>query len=148
MKVLFMKDVKNVAKAGELKDVAEGYARNFLIPHKLAVPATEVHLKKKREEDAALDRRAAKVEAEARAVAQELSKITVVLKARVGEQNRLYGSITTSDIAEALESQTGHAIDKRRIEIDEPIKRTGAYDVAIRLGSDLVPKIKVVVEPE
>ena len=146
MKVLFAKDVKNVAKAGEIKEVADGYARNFLIPHGLAVPATEGEMKKRKEVEAAQAKKEAKAETEAKSLAQELSAITVTIKARVGEQNRLYGSITAADVAEALEKQTGHTVDRRRVELEEPIKRTGSYEVAIHLGRDLAPKIKVVVE--
>ncbi len=148
MKVLFTKDVKNVAKAGEIKEVADGYARNYLIPGKLAVPATQTELKRKKEEDSAVSRKEAKAQSEVRSLGQQLATVTITIKVHAGEQNRLYGSVTTADIAEALEKQTGHAIDKRRIELDEPIKRVGTFEVPIRLAGNLAPKIKVVVEPE
>lgn len=148
MKVLFTKDVKDVAKVGEVKDVADGYARNFLIPQKLAVPATGSELKRRKEEEAALARKATKAESKIRSISQALADISVTVKARVGEQNRLYGSVTAADVAEALEKQTGHVVDKRRIELEEPIKRAGVYEVPVRLAHNLAPKLKVVVEAE
>ncbi len=148
MKVLFLRDVKNVAKAGEVKDVADGYARNFLIPGKLAVPATAHELKRKKEEVVAEERKAARAEAEAKVLADKLAGVTITIKARVGEQHRLYGSVTAADVAEALEKQTGYAVDRRRIDLEEPIKRAGSYEVPVHLGKDLSPKVKVVVEGE
>lgn len=148
MKVLFTQDVKNVGKVGELKEVAEGYARNFLIPGNLAVPATETHLRKKKEEDSAVARKAAKVESEVRTLGQKLAAVSITIKARVGDQNRLFGSVTAADLADALKKQTGHAVDKRRIELAEPIKRLGVFEVPIRLDRNISPKIKVVIEAE
>jgi large subunit ribosomal protein L9 len=148
MKVLFLEEVKNVARPGEIKDVADGYARNYLIPNKLAVRATQDQLKGLESRRAALERKAAKADAEARNLAETLNGIEITIKARVGEQHRLYGSVTASDIAEAVKTQTGHDVDKRKIELEEPIRRAGIHEVPIHIGKDLVPKIKVVVEGE
>jgi len=148
MKVVFLEDVPDVAQAGEIKEVADGYARNFLIPKKLAVLAdakvmhlVEAQLKKKA-------RLQAEIEAEMRELAQQLEGREVIFKARAGAKGRLYGSITNADIAEELEKSAGVVVDKRKIELDEPIHEVGSYEIAIRLTKDIIPKIKLNVVPE
>ena len=148
MKVIFLQDVPNVARAGEIKEVADGYGRNFLIPKKLAILArlsalstTETQLKTKTKNQE-------QIEAELVELANQLEGKEVILKARVGAKDRLYGSITSADIAAELESAAGLAIDKRKIELAEPIRQLGSYEVAIRLGKDIVPKIRVSVTEE
>ena len=145
MKVIFLEDVPNIARAGETKEVANGYGRNFLIPRKLALPAKpqdmkaiEAHIKDRA-------RIAAKTETEMIELANQLNGKEITLKARVGQTERLYGSITPADIASELESTTGLIIDKRKIELDEPIRQLGSYEVTIRLAKDIVPKITVTV---
>ena len=148
MKVVFLEDVEGVAQSGQIKEVASGYARNYLFPRKLAVAATKEALSQYESQRQAFERKQAKLEAEAVKLAEELSKVTVTVKARAGEENRLYGSVTNSDIAEALEKQSGQAVDKRKIELEEPIKRTGSYQVPIHLAKNAVANITVVIEPE
>ena len=148
MKVVFLEDVPNVAETGEMKEVADGYARNFLIPKKLAVLAdsraahlVEAQLKKKA-------RLQAETEAEMRELARQLEGQEVALKARAGAKNRLYGSITNADIAEELEKSAGLVVDKRKIELEEPIHELGSYEISIRLTKDIIPKIKLTVTGE
>ncbi len=145
MKVVFLQDVPNVARVGEIKEVANGYGRNFLIPQKLALLAkpgatslAEIQLK--------MEARA-QVQTEAKLVelAHQLEGKEVTLKARVGAKDRLYGSITTADIAAELQNSAGLVIDKKKIELAEPIRQLGSYEVAIRLAKDIIPKIKVTV---
>ena len=148
MKVVFLEDVPNVAETGEVKEVADGYGRNFLIPKKLAILAdaktthiVEAQLKKKA-------RRQAETEAEMKELAEQLEGREIVLKARAGAKDQLYGSITNADIAEELEKSAGLVIDKRKIELDEPIREVGSYEIAIRLTADIIPKIKLTVAEE
>lgn len=145
MKVIFLQDVPNVARAGEIKDVANGYGRNFLIPRKLALLAGTEVVNKLRAQLEVKARGLAQTEAELLELASQLNGREVILEARSGVEGRLFGSITGADIAVELESTTGLAIDKRKIELDEPIRQVGSYEVAIRLAKDIVPKIKVTV---
>lgn len=148
MKVVFLEDVSNVARAGEIKEVADGYGRNFLIPRKLAALAGSPVIN---EIEARLKKRAhlqAQTEAEMRELVGQLEGKEIVLKARAGATDRLYGSITNTDIAEELEKSAGLVVDKRKIELDEPIREVGSYEIAIRLTKDIVPKIKLTVVEE
>jgi len=146
MRVIFLEDVPNVARAGEIKEVANGYGRNYLIPKKLALlansPATNV---------TAIQRKlTAKNQTEDALVklASQLEGREVTLKARVGAKDRLYGSVTSADIATELQNSARLAIDKRKIELAEPIRQLGSYEVVIRLAKDIMPKIKVIVAAE
>jgi len=141
MRVVFLQDVPSVAKAGEIKEVADGYARNFLIPRKLAQLARPEVLSQlgKREITEA------KEDAELAALAQQIEGKEVSIKAKAGAKDKLYGSITSADIASELRKSTGLDIDKRKIELEEPIRHLGSYEVAIRLDKDNVPKIRVSV---
>jgi large subunit ribosomal protein L9 len=145
MKVVFLQDVINVARAGEIKEVASGYGRNFLIPKKLALLANSSALstiKTQLKTEAA-----SQVQTEARLdeLAQQLEGKEITLKARVGAKDRLYGSITSADIASELQNNSGVVIDKRKIELADPIRQLGSYEVAIKLAKDIIPKIKVTV---
>src|SRR5438105_2620314 len=133
MKVLFKKDVADVARAGQVKDVADGYARNFLIPRGLAVAATPAALKQVADLQASAARHAAEEEAEARALKERLEAQPVVLHSKAGAQGRLYGSITTADIADAIQRQLGASVDRRGLEIGEPIRQVGSHQVQARL---------------
>lgn len=148
MKVLLLKDVKGLGKAGEIKDVADGHGRNYLLPRGLAVLATPEALRKAAELKKAAEKREEKAALEAHKLAERIESTELVLKAKVGEQHRLYGSITSADIAEALSQQVGQEIDKRKVLLDEPIKHTGTFEVAVHLGHGIEPKVKVVVEGE
>ena len=144
MKVVFLQDVPHVAQAGEVKEVADGYGRNFLIPKKLAAlahPQATSQIKTK-------DNIKAQIKAELIELAHQLEGKELSLKAKAGAKDRLYGSITSADIATEIKNAIGLDIDKRKIELDEPIRQLGNYEIAIRLGKDIVPKIKVTVAEE
>lgn len=144
MKVVFLQDVPNVAKAGEIKEVAAGYGRNFLIPKKLAALANPQAVAQVETGDETK----AKVDAELVELARQLEGQEVSLKAHAGAKDKLYGSITSADIAAELENTTGLEVDKRKIELDEPIRQLGSYEVSIRLAQDIIPKIRVTVVEE
>ena len=148
MKVIFLEDVPNVASAGDIKEVADGYGRNFLIPRKLAIlPSSSASnsLEVQRRINA---KNQAKSEAEILELTNQLEGKEVILKAKAGTKDRLYGSITSADIATELKNTTGLVIDKRKIELAEPIRQLGSCEVAIRLSKDVIPKIKVTVTEE
>jgi large subunit ribosomal protein L9 len=148
VKVIFLEDVPKVAKVGQTKVVADGYARNFLFPRRLAVlagsqaaAAVSVQLQKKVKQRALED-------AEMTELARKIDGFEITLKAKVGENDKLYGSITGADITEALNKAAGCDIDKRKIELPEPIKQAGAHDVTIRLAHEISAVIKVNVVSE
>jgi large subunit ribosomal protein L9 len=148
VKVIFIEDVQNVARAGQTKEVAGGYARNYLFPKKFAVLANsqaaasvDAHLKK-------IAKARAIEEAEMAAVARKISGLEITLRAKVGENDKLYGSITGADIAEALSKSAGCVIDKKVIVMPEPIKQTGVCDVTVRFTHDITAVIKVNVISE
>ena len=148
MKVIFFKDVPNVARAGEMKEVNNGYARNFLIPKKLAAlaqPGIQQHFEA---ENRAAARRQAQAGAEIEALAKKIEGKTVALKGKVGVKDQLYGSITNTDIAGELSKLLGTEIDKRKIELAEPIRHTGTFEAVVRLSGELTPRIKVKVTSE
>jgi large subunit ribosomal protein L9 len=146
MKVVFIEDVPNVASAGDVKKVADGYARNYLFPKKLAALATEAELRKLDSRHQAEKRREDSQEQEARALAQILEELTVNLKARAGTKNRIYGSITNAAIVKELKRLTGQSIDKHAVEIGEPIKELGEHKVAVKLTTNVSATVRVVVE--
>ncbi len=146
MKVILSKDVAGTGKAGEVKDVADGYARNFLIPRKLAVPASAGALKGVEQRKAAESQKAAKEEAAAQALAERLTAAPVVVTAKVGDQGRLYGSITSADIAEQLSKLIGEPFDRRMIQLDEPLRHLGSFEVPVRLHRSVSTKLKVDVQ--
>jgi len=145
MKVIFLQDVPNVARAGQIKEVANGYGRNYLIPRKLAVLARSDVINTISKKLEITTQSQAQTEAELLELASHLNDREITLEARAGVKDRLYGSITTADIAAELENVTGFAIDKRKIVLDEPIRQVGSYDIAIRLAKDIVPQIRVTV---
>jgi len=147
MKLIFVQDVPNLAKAGEIKEVADGYGRNFLIPKKLALLASPSAISMVERRIRAENQ--AQNEAELVELAHQIDGVEVILKARAGAKDKIYGSITSADIASELQNTTGLVIDKRKIELAEPIRQLGSYEVAIRLAKEIIPKIKVgVVEKE
>ena len=145
MKVIFIQDVPSIGRAGEIKEVANGYGRNFLIPRKLAALAKSDSVNAIAVKIAAQARREANTEAELAEMASQLDGKEVFLEAKTGGKARLYGSITAADIAAELEKATSFAVDKRKIEMSESIRAIGTYEVSIRLTKDLVPKVKVTV---
>jgi large subunit ribosomal protein L9 len=148
MKVLFKKDVADVGKAGQVKDVADGYARNFLIPRGLAVAATQAALKQVAEVQAAATRRASEEEQAARQLKARLEAQPVVLQSKAGATGRLYGSVTTADVADAVKRQLGATLDRRGIEIADPIRQVGAHQVSARLHRAVTANLTVEVRPE
>jgi len=145
MKVIFLEDVPNVARAGEIKEVTSGYGRNFLIPRKLALLARSEAVNTMGTQLELKARGQAQTEAELLELANLLNGREVILEARTGGKDRLFGSITTADIAAELESTTGLVIDKRKIALDESIRQIGSYEVTIRLATDIAPQIRVTV---
>ncbi len=144
MKVIFLDDVPKVAKAGDTKEVADGYGRNFLLPRKLAVLADSSASKIVEARLRVRARLEAKTEAEMGELAKLLEGKEITLKVRAGAEGKLYGSITSADIADEL-GKAKLVIDKRKIELAEPIHQIGNYEIAIRLIKDIVPKIKLMV---
>lgn len=147
MKVIFLKDVKGSGKKGEVKEVADGYAQNFLIKNGHAKPATGGNVKILENQAAAVERQKQEEKEEAEVLAKQLEALTVDLKAKSGEGGRLFGAITSKQIAEALSKQ-GHKVDKRKIELDEPIRTLGVTQVALKLHHDVKATLKVQVTEE
>lgn len=143
MEVILLKDVERVGRAGEVRDVTPGYARNYLIPQGLATRVTMGTLKQMQQQRQAEARREEELEAEAREFAAELEGVALTLSAKTGEKDRLYGSITSGDIAVALEREIGKSVDRRKIGLEEPIRELGTYSVPFKLLSDLAPTITV-----
>jgi len=143
LKVIFIEDVPNVARVGQTRVVADGYARNYLLPRKLAVVANS-------QAAVAIDSQLQKKikqreleEAEMAQMAEKINDLEITIKARVGESEKLYGSVTGADIAEELSKSAGHEVDKKKIEIAEPIRQLGIHDVTVRFTHDITAVIKV-----
>ncbi len=148
MKILLTQDVENLGKAGEIKKVPDGYARNFLIPKGLAVLATEGATKQTHVQREVQDKVQRRVEEEAASLAEILWQLTLTFKAKAGEKDRLYGSITSADIVEALERETGLVFDKRKVQLKGSIHELGEHRVPIKLMAGVTPEITVVIERE
>ena len=148
MKVILLQDIKNVGKKGEIKDVAEGYGRNYLLPRKLVKEATSANLNQARKDQATAAHRAAKARDEAIVLKSQLEKLTVTMKVRVGENGKMFGSVTSKDVAEALIRQTGLDIDRRKIELKSPVKGIGEYTAVAKLYTDITAAFSVMVEAE
>ena len=146
MKVIFLTDVKGQGKKNQVVEVSDGYAKNFLIPRKLAKPADAQSLNDVKVKAEALEYRIATEKKEAQALAEKLKKIVVVIKAPGGSDSRLYGSITSKDISETLKSAYGIDIDKRKISLAEPIKAYGNYQADVKLYTEVTGKITVRVQ--
>ena len=144
MKVVLLEEVSGLGKTGDTVDVAPGYGRNFLLPRKLATAATPAAVKEAEALKQAEIRRQARTEAEVVELARKLGGISVKIKAKIGAEGKLYGSITSSHIARELKQQ-GYDLDKRKIEISEPIRQVGNFPVTIHLSKDLAPQITIVV---
>jgi len=146
MKVVLMQDVPNLGRTGEIKEVAGGYGRNYLIPKGYAAMATPGLIKQAEERAAAQQRRNQKTRTQFEQVAQQINGQTLRFDVRVGELDRLYGAITNADIADKLRQQFGIEVDRRKIDLGDPIKRAGVYSVPVRLAADLEPRLNVVIE--
>jgi large subunit ribosomal protein L9 len=147
MKIVFAKDVEKY-KAGEVRDVADGYARNFLLPRGLARPATAEALKQLEAQRDAEAKRAAREKAEAEALASQIEGLSLTIKARVGAAKRLHGSVTGQEIVAELKKQHDITLDRRDVELARPIKRIGDYQVPVHIGHGLAPRLKVTVAEE
>ena len=147
MKVVLLKDVKNMGKRDDILNVSDGYARNFLFPQKLAAEATPGTLKEIERKRAAQDAREAEMKAEAMAKAELLKNKVIVLQVKCGEKGRLYGSVTSAEVAEALEKQHGIKADKRKIDLGDPIREIGIREISVWLYSGITTKMKLDVQP-
>ena len=147
MKVVLLKDVKNVGKRDDILTVSDGYARNFLFPQKLAAEATPGALKEIQRKRAAQDAREAEMLAEAKDKAAALKDKVITLEVKCGEKGRLYGSVTSAEVAEALEKQHGVQVDKRKIDIGDPIRETGMRTISVWLYSGVTTPMKLDVVP-
>ncbi len=142
MKVIFLKDVKGQGKKGEVKELSEGYVRNFLLPKGLAKPASDGNLKTLEVQTAAELKRKAQEKLDAEELGKKLGEMTVVVKTKAGEGGRLFGAITSKQIAEALAAQ-GIKLDKRKIELEEPIRTLGVTQVSVKLHPEVKAKLSV-----
>jgi large subunit ribosomal protein L9 len=147
MEVILREDVEKVGNRGAVVKVADGYARNYLLPKRLAVPATDANKKIVEQEREAYLRREVKQKGDAEQLGQIMSNVVLTFRQRVGENNQLFGSVTAKDIADALEAQNYH-VDRRKVELEAPIRTLGEHQVNLRLHRDVTIPIKVVVEPE
>jgi large subunit ribosomal protein L9 len=147
MEVILREDVEKVGHRGSVVKVADGYARNYLLPKRLAVPATDSNRKIVEQEREAYLRREAKAKGDAEQLGQMMNNVVLTFHQKVGENNQLFGSVTAKDIADALEAQKYH-IDRRKVELEAPIRTLGEHEVGLRLHRDVTIPIKVVVEPE
>jgi large subunit ribosomal protein L9 len=145
MKVILLEDVKNVGKKGTIINAKDGYARNFLFPKNLAIEATDVNLKNLENAKKQKEEKEKEIYNEAKIMEEELAKITLVIKSKTGENGKLFGSITTKEVADTLEEEKGITIDKRKFELDDPIKSVGEYSVKIKLHPRVTGSLKVVV---
>ena len=146
MKVILLTDVKGKGKKGQMIEVSDGYARNYMLPRKLAQEATADAVNTMRMNDKATAERQARERAEAVAISKQLRELTLVVKAKGGGAGRLFGAVTTNEIAEALKSSAGITIDKRKLVLDENIKNVGTYTVKAKLGYEIVGQFSVKIE--
>ncbi len=147
MKVILTADVDKLGKSGEMKDVAEGFARNFLIPRKLAVPAAGGAYRAWQHDIASREEKRKREREEAEVASTRISSTTLTMGVKVGEGGKLYGSITAKDIADAL-ARRGIDVDRHKIELEEPLKSLGTYKVAVKVYQGMTPEVTVVVEPK
>src|ERR1700741_2649359 len=147
MEVILKEDVPKLGSRGDAVKVAEGYGRNFLLPRKLAIEATSANKAVIDRMKAASVRRSAKEKHEAEALAKQFEGLSVSFQRRSGENDQLLGSVTSSDIADALEKKSFH-VDRRKIQLHEPLKSVGEFDVPVRLHKDVTAHVKVIIEKE
>lgn len=146
MKVILLQDVKGKGKKGQLLEISDGYARNFLLPRKLAVEATADAMNTKKMNDKAAAEKEAKERAEALEISKQLRETVLVVTAKGGGAGRLFGSVTNQEIADALKAKTGINLDKRKIVVADPIKSIGTYTVQCKLGYEIVAPLTVKIE--
>ena len=148
MKVILNKDVKGTGKAGDVVTVSDGYARNMLIPRGLATEATQSNIRQLEKQKAIAAEKKAEEKAAAQELAEKLNKASIKMKIKAGEGGRIFGSITSKDIADAINMQLGMDIDRKKVKLDAPIKQVGQTDVDMRLYQDVNAKIKVIIIAE
>ncbi len=146
MKVILLQDVKGKGKKGQMIEVSDGYARNYMLPRKIAVEATADAVNTMRMNDKAAAEKAAKERAEAMEISKQLRDMILVVTAKGGGAGRLFGSVTNQEIADALKAKTGIALDKRKIVIADPIKSVGTYTVQCKLGYEITAPLTVKIE--
>jgi large subunit ribosomal protein L9 len=147
VKVILTKDVDKVGKSGELKSVADGFATNFLIPQRLAVPAAGGAYRAWQHDIASREEKRVRERGEAEVTANRIASTTLTMGVKVGEGGKLYGSITTKEIADAL-ARRGIEVDRHKIDLEDPLKSLGTYKVAIKVSAGLTPEVTIVVEPK
>jgi large subunit ribosomal protein L9 len=148
MKIILLQDVEGLGKAGDLKEVADGYARNYLLRRHLAAGATPTLLANHKQHITAQQRKVEKLSEEHQQLAERLAQVTLTFKARVGRQGRLYGSITSQDVAAGLRDAEGLTVDRRMIDLPNPIRALGDYPISVKVAPKLEPKITVHVVDE
>ena len=146
MKVILLQDVKGKGKKGQMIEVSDGYARNYMLPRKIAVEATADAVNTMRMNDKAAAEKAARERAEAMEISKKLREMTLVVKAKGGGAGRLFGSVTNQEIADALAKSAGIKLDKRKIVISDPIKSVGTYTVTCKLGYEINAPLSVKIE--
>ena len=146
MKVILLQDVKGKGKKGQLLEISDGYARNFMLPRKLAVEATTDAVNTMRMNDKAAAEKAAKERAEALEISRQLREMTVTVTAKGGGAGRLFGAVTNQEIADALKAKSGITLDKRKIVLSDPIKNVGTYTVTCKLGYEISAPLTVKIE--
>lgn len=147
MKIILKEDIKKIGKMGQIVDVADGYARNYLVPKGFAVEASTKNIRSLEHEKRIIQEKAKKLKDSAQDIASRISSMTLTIKAKAGEEEKLFGSVTTMDIAEALLNE-GIEIDKKKISLEEPIKRLGSYSVQIKLHSDVSVPLNIQIIQE
>ncbi len=148
MKVILLQDVKGKGKKGQMLEVSDGYARNFMLPKKMAIEATPDAINTMRMNDKATQERIAKEKAEALEVSKKLRAMTLVVTAKGGGAGRLFGAVTNQEIADALKKQSGIVLDKRKIVLSDPIKAVGTYTVTCKLGYEITAPLSVKIEEQ
>lgn len=148
MKVVFLQNLEGTAQIGDVKEVADGFGRNYLLPKKIALLATPSAISQAEVQRKVEASRMAKQEAEMVELAKKLEATGITIKMKVGEEGKLFGSVTTADIAKGLLQVANLEVDRRKIEMAEPIKQAGTHEVILRLSKTVAARLKVVVEPE
>ena len=146
MKVILLQDIRGKGKKGQMLEVSDGYARNYMLPRKLAIEATPDAINTMKMNDKATQERIAREKAEAMEIGKKLREMTLTVTAKGGGAGRLFGSVTNQEIADALKAQTGIALDKRKIQIADPIKNVGTYTVTCKLGYEISVPLTVKIE--
>lgn len=147
MKVILKEEVKNMGNMGQIVEVADGYARNYLVPKGLAVEANTKNIKSLEHQKRVIQEKSKKIRNQAQELSNKITAISLVIKAKAGEEGKLFGSVTTMDIAESLKNE-GMEIDKKKISLDEPIKRLGSYTVNIKVHSEVTTQVNLQVIEE